>query len=170
MNDSDWTRFECRQSRLSQLTQILTDTTLKRSDPQYAAVCALLSCDLGDRISLAQLSKRSQVTPQLMMSLLPAEVRAQTSEVDLSSALADILYAGYMSAHNAAVARLFQYDHLHIPGETSFSTIDGLSNEVVERLERVRPQTFGEARRVPGLTPAALSTLLVFLSARRRPA
>jgi tRNA uridine 5-carboxymethylaminomethyl modification enzyme len=50
----------------------------------------------------------------------------------------------------------------------SFGTISGLSNEVVERLDRARPQTFGEARLVPGLTPAALATLLVFLSLQQK--
>jgi tRNA uridine 5-carboxymethylaminomethyl modification enzyme len=50
----------------------------------------------------------------------------------------------------------------------AFANISGLSNEVVERLDRARPQTFGEARRLPGLTPAALSTLLVFLSLQQK--
>jgi tRNA uridine 5-carboxymethylaminomethyl modification enzyme len=170
VNDGDWTRFELRQGRIAQLCRVLAETHLKRRDPQYAAVEALLCCDLGDKISLGQLSKRSTVTPELIMSLLPGDVRAQTTQSDLASALADLLYAGYMTAHNAATARVFQHDHLHIPSEIAFSGIDGLSNEIVERLERVRPQTFGEARRIPGLTPAALSTLLVFLSARPRPA
>ena len=54
-----------------------------------------------------------------------------------------------------------------IPANLSFKAVASLSHEMVERLERVRPQNFGEARKIPGVTPAALSNLLVHLSARR---
>jgi len=101
--------------------------------------------------------------------LLPAELKP-IAESDLNSVLADSLYAGYLDAHKATVARLYQHDALRIPRETTFRTISGLSNEIVERLDRAQPQTFGEARRLPGLTPGALSTLLVFLSAQQKSA
>jgi len=103
----------------------------------------------------------------LIMSLLPGELKP-VSESDLSSVLADSLYEGYLNAQKATIAKLYQHDGLRIPGDMAFQTISGLSNEVVERLGRARPQTFGEARRLPGLTPAALSTLLVFLSLQQK--
>jgi tRNA uridine 5-carboxymethylaminomethyl modification enzyme len=82
--------------------------------------------------------------------------------------LADSLYEGYLQTQKSTIAKLYQHDTLKIPREMSFGNISGLSNEVVERLDRARPQTFGEARRLPGLTPAALSTLLVFLSLQQK--
>jgi tRNA uridine 5-carboxymethylaminomethyl modification enzyme len=170
VNDFDWNRFECRQERLASLKGVLDSTTLRRSDSRYAAISSLLSMDLGDRISLSQLSKRPRVSADLIMSLLPEPERSTASSADLGSALADLLYAGYLQAHQVAINRLYQHDGLRIPGTTTFNAISGLSNEVVERLERARPGTFGEARRVPGLTPAALSTLLVFLSAHQKSA
>ena len=54
-----------------------------------------------------------------------------------------------------------------ISDDFNFKKINGLSNEMVDRLERARPKTFGQIRRIPGLTPAALSTLLVQLIIRR---
>jgi len=78
--------------------------------------------------------------------------------------LADLLYAGYLESHNLTISRLYQHDGLRIPVDTPFAAISGLSNEIIERLDRARPATFGAARRLPGLTPGALSTLLVFLS------
>jgi tRNA uridine 5-carboxymethylaminomethyl modification enzyme len=101
------------------------------------------------------------------MSLLPGEV-IPVSESDLNSVLADSLYDGYLQTQKATIARLYQHDALRIPRDMRFNSISGLSNEVVERLGRARPETFGEARRLPGLTPAALSTLLVFLSLQQR--
>jgi tRNA uridine 5-carboxymethylaminomethyl modification enzyme len=101
------------------------------------------------------------------MSLLPGELRP-VSEADLNSVLADSLYEGYIQTQKSTIARLYQHDALKIPREMAFGHISGLSNEVVERLDRARPETFGEARRLPGLTPAALSTLLVFLSLQQK--
>jgi len=170
VNDWDWNRYTARQVRLADLRSSLDSTRLKRSDPKYAAVAAVLETDLGDSITLAQLAKRPGVTAELISSLLPVAVRKDASERDLHSALADSLYAGYMESHNATVNRLFQHDSLRIPSDTPFAEISGLSNEVVERLVRAKPDTFGAARRIPGVTPGALSTLLVFLTARQKAA
>ncbi|HEV2837612.1 MAG TPA: tRNA uridine-5-carboxymethylaminomethyl(34) synthesis enzyme MnmG [Pyrinomonadaceae bacterium] len=167
VGDSDWERFNSRQTRLALLRKALDETRLRKSDAQHAAVSALLNADLGDVISLAQLAKRPRVTANLIMSLLPGELKPVT-ESDLSSVLADSLYEGYLNSQKATIAKLYQHDGLRIPGDMAFQAISGLSNEVVERLDRARPQTFGEARRLPGLTPAALSTLLVFLSVQQK--
>ena len=169
VGDSEWERFNGRQARLAKLRTALDNTRLRRSDAQHAAVSALLETDLGDVISLAQLAKRPRVNSDLIMSLLPADLKP-VAEADLSSVLADSLYAGYLDSQKATIARLYQHDTLKIPQETAFSTISGLSNEIVERLDRARPETFGEARKLPGLTPGALSTLLVFLSAQQKSA
>ena len=169
VGDSDWDRFNNRQGRLAKLRTTLDETRYRRSDPQHAAIGALIGADLGDSISLSQLAKRPKVTSELIMSLLPSDL-GTVFEPDLNSVLADSLYEGYLDSHKATVARLYQHDALRIPTETPFRSISGLSNEVVERLDRARPQTFGEARRLPGLTPGALSTLLVFLSAQQKSA
>src|SRR6185369_3034060 len=135
------------------LRTALDEIRLRRSDAQYAAVSALLGSDLGDIISLAQLAKRPRVTADLVMSLLPGELKP-VSEGDLNSVLADSLYDGYLQSQKATVTKLYQHDSLKIPENMFFGGISGLSNEVVERLDRARPGTFGEARRLPGLTPA----------------
>ena len=170
VDDRDWSRYTARRLRLEEIRAALDTTRLKRSDPQYAAVAGVLDTDLGDSISLAQLAKRPGVSADLISSLLPARVHMAAHDPDLQSALADSLYAGYLESHNATVTRLFQHDGLRIPPDTHFGEISGLSNEIVERLDRARPTTFGAARRIPGLTPGALSTLLVFLTARQRAA
>ena len=167
VGDSDWERFNTRQARLAKLRTALETVRLRRADAQHAAVSALMGVDLGDSISLAQLAKRPRVTAELIMSLLPAELKP-VAESDLNSVLADSLYAGYLDTQKAAIAKLYQHDTLKIPRQTAFGTIAGLSNEIVERLDRAQPLTFGEARRLPGLTPGALSTLLAYLSAQQK--
>lgn len=167
VGDLDWERFNSRQARLSGLRTALDETRFRRSDAQYAALTAVLNADLGDTISLSQLAKRPRVTTEMIAALLPAELKP-VSESDLSSVLADSLYEGYLQSQKATVAKLYQHDGLRIPRNMPFGNISGLSNEVIERLDRARPGTFGEARRLPGLTPAALSTLLVFLSLQQK--
>lgn len=167
VGDSDWERFNARQSRLADLRHTLDSTRLRRSDPTYSALQAQLGVDLGDSISLSQLSKRPGVQPDLIKSLLPAERRAGLRSTDLDTALADTLYEGYLQSQKTTIDRLYQHDGLRISDRIVFRELSGLSNEIVERLERVRPGTFGEARRIPGLTPGALSTLLVHLSAHQ---
>jgi tRNA uridine 5-carboxymethylaminomethyl modification enzyme len=82
----------------------------------------------------------------------------------LESALADSLYAGYLKNQETTWARLHSHDSMRIPEGLKYATVGGLSREMVERLERVRPRTFGEARSIPGLTVAAASALLCQLS------
>jgi len=99
---------------------------------------------------------------------MPAGASDEFSVSDLESALADHLYAGYLGSQDAGLRRLNQHDALNIPRGFSFRTVGSLSHEIVERLERAQPQSFGQARRIPGMTPAALSNLLVYLAAAQQ--
>ena len=166
VGDAQWDRFNSRQSLLAKLTRVFESTRWKRSDPTHVALEAQLGTSLGDSITLAQLTRRSGVTPALVRRLLPNAFQS-VSETDLSSVLADLLYQGYLDTQRATIERLYHHDGLRIPRETPFRALSGLSNEVVERLERAKPTTFGEARRIPGLTPGALATLLAHLSTQQ---
>src|SRR5205823_12511548 len=115
--------------------------------------------------TLAQLAMRQGVQPELILRLLPDEIRATAKIDDLKTALADSLYSGYIQKQNAATERVNHHDGLKVPRDFLFKNIGGLSNEMVERLERARPQNFGQVRTINGLTPAALSSVLVHLTA-----
>lgn len=170
VNDSDWERFNQRRDKLARLRSILELTRLKRSDAAYLSVSHALAQDLGDSITLLQLANRPSARPELIKQLLPTEVQTETSIAELESVLADSLYSGYINAQRATFDRLYNHDGLRIPSNFSFKEISGLSHEMIERLERVSPKTFGQARSIPGLTSAALSTLLVHLTLQQRAA
>ncbi|HVG35435.1 MAG TPA: tRNA uridine-5-carboxymethylaminomethyl(34) synthesis enzyme MnmG [Pyrinomonadaceae bacterium] len=167
VGDTDWERFNQKQDRLARLRLALDHTRLKRSDVVYSSLSRMLGTDLGDSITLAQLAQRPNVNPAMIQGLLPADVRSDVNLRELETALADSLYSGYIETQRAAFERLHQHDGLLIPSNFDFHSIGGLSHEMVERLERARPQTFGQARRIPGLTPASISTLLVHLNMQR---
>lgn len=170
VGDSDWERFNQRRDRLVRLQSALDSTRFKKSDTAYSYLTHTTGMDLGDSISLSQLICRPNVLPELIQQLLPLDIRTESSIKDLESAFADLLYSGYIKAQQSTLDRLYQHDSLRVPENYNFRAISGLSNEMVDRLERSRPQTFGQARRIPGLTPAALSTLLVQLTIKQRAA
>ncbi len=166
VGNEDWERFNLRRERIARIESALHSIRLKRSDVAYGAVKESVGVDLGDSITLAELAKRSEATPEIIRSLLPQEVRSTTGPSDLSAALADNLYSGYIKVQKTAVERLRHHDSAVIPPMLDFRSLNGLSHEMVERLERFRPRTFGEARRIPGLTAAALSTIFVGINVR----
>jgi tRNA uridine 5-carboxymethylaminomethyl modification enzyme len=167
VGDSDWERFNLRQDRLARLRNIMESTRLKKSDAAYLSLSQTLGQDLGDSITLAQLANRPKVNPDLIRSLLPYGINSQLNTKDIETVVADFLYSGYITAQRTTFDRLHQHDNLRISDDFNFKKINGLSNEMVDRLERARPKTFGQIRRIPGLTPAALSTLLVQLTIKR---
>jgi len=166
VEDSDWERFNQRRDRIAKVNNALKTTRLRKCDAAYSAAAASASSDLGDSISLADLAQRRGITLDMVQRLLPTDVQSTTFIGDLEFVLADNLYAGYIKTQKVATQRLRHHDATPIPKELDFRALNGLSHEMAERLERARPLTFGEARNIPGLTPAALSTLFVNVSTR----
>ena len=167
VGDTDWERFNRKRDRLARLRNVLDFTRFKRSSVEYAGVSQLLNADLGDAFTLSQLSMRQGVSVDLIRRLLPDETNAEISSRDLDTALADSLYSGYIEKQKVATERVNHHDALKVPVSFSFRSISGLSHEMVERLERARPQNFAQVRKVNGLTPAAVSTVLVHLTANK---
>ena len=81
-----------------------------------------------------------------------------------------VLYEGYIDNHRAQLDRLHTHDCLKIPRQFDFRRLCGLSTEMADRFERAQPLTFGDARRVKGITTAGLTALLVSLTCQGKPA
>jgi tRNA uridine 5-carboxymethylaminomethyl modification enzyme len=167
VGDADWDRFNKKRDSLAMLRNTLDNTRFKRSSVEYAAIAELLGADLGDAFTLSQLSMRQGVRPGLIHRMLPGEISSEVKLADLETALADSLYSGYIEKQKLATERVNHHDSLRIPERFQFNTVSGLSNEMVERLERASPRNFGQVRKIHGLTPAAVSTVLVHLTARK---
>ncbi|HQZ82780.1 MAG TPA: tRNA uridine-5-carboxymethylaminomethyl(34) synthesis enzyme MnmG [Pyrinomonadaceae bacterium] len=162
IEDQDWHRFNAKRDRIAEIRNALDHTRFKRSSPQYAAASQLLGADLGDSFVLSHLAMRTGVDAELISRLLPVE---DAKFNDLEAALADSMYSGYIAKQAVASERVNHHDALKVPESIDFRTIGGLSNEMIERLERACPRTFGQVRSVPGVTHSALSTVLVHLTA-----
>lgn len=164
VGDAEWERLFKRRTRLVAVRQLLKEYKIRRQDESYAYLTELTGQDLGDSLSLAQLALRPGVTPQTVSRILSA-AHAEVTPTDLETALADHLYSGYLETQTSTIRRLHQHDSMKVPNDFTFTQVGGLSHEIVERLERAQPRTFGQARKIPGMTPAALSNLLVHLTA-----
>jgi len=77
-------------------------------------------------------------------------------------------YSGYLDRQRDAIARQQRHADTPIPGDFDYTDVRGLSAELLDKLTRVRPETIGQAQRIPGMTPAAISLLLVYLERARR--
>jgi tRNA uridine 5-carboxymethylaminomethyl modification enzyme len=179
INDEAWTEYEQKQARMAALETLLT--TRKVDTEKLAAA------GLGDLSSVAgqtwaQLLKRPEVgirpvLSALRESLATDRLLAELAHVDQDSAVrrtqlhnearaveTEIKFAGYLDQQRKAIDKLKAAEALAIPDWIDYSVISGLSREMRETLERVRPITIGQASRIPGVTPAALS--LVHVSIR----
>lgn len=165
VDDADWERFSGRRDRIARVRNELDFTRFKRSDPEYVEISRAIGADLGDAFTLSQLAMRQGVGKELVHRFLSEKLRAEAPIEDLETALADSLYAGYIEKQNLATERVNHHDGLKVPRSFQFHSISGLSHEMVERLERASPENFGQLRRINGLTPAAISTVLVHLTA-----
>ena len=123
----------------------------------------------ASKYSLLDLLKRPDISLAQLASLMPeefAEVQADprvAEQVEIQ-----IKYQGYIDRQKLEVQRMAQQEATPIPADLDYTQISGLSNEVRQKLIAQRPQTIGQAGRVPGMTPAAVSLLLVHLKKRRK--
>jgi tRNA uridine 5-carboxymethylaminomethyl modification enzyme len=175
INDQVWAEYEQKQSRMVALESLLTT---RKVDAEKLAVAGL--GDLGSVAgqTWAQLLKRPEVGIQPVLHALsnvlagdPAlsyfgEGLAQNPEARSAARAVEteIKFAGYLDQQRKAIDKLKAAESVAIPDWIDYSVISGLSREMRETLERVRPITIGQASRIPGVTPAALS--LVHVSIR----
>jgi tRNA uridine 5-carboxymethylaminomethyl modification enzyme len=109
--------------------------------------------------------RRPELSYDTVLRLL---ARASTLTLDAAAELeTEVKYAGYVLRQGEAIARFKRLEESLIPEAIDFASVPGLSTEVRERLIKVRPRSLGQAARMPGVTPAAVSILAVHLHASR---
>ena len=167
INDRDWQKFNIKSEKIAQLRELLFNTRFKRSDYQYTSISQIIGTDLGDSISLFQLSQRQNVKPELICRLLPDAIQNGLILEDLNTALADLLYKGYIENQKISNERINHNSNLKVPDQFDFRNVKSLSHEMVERLERAKPQNFAQVRNIPGLSPSAISTILIHLNSTK---
>ena len=178
IDDQAWAEFELKQARMAALERLLNG----KSDTESLRIAGFEALNSVSGQTWAQLLKRPEVSiepvlralqPQLALDSLLAEFAAIDRDSPMHRAMlrnearaveTEIKFAGYLDQQKKSIEKLKAAESVRIPEWIEYSTISGLSREMREKLERVRPQTIGQASRIPGVTPAALG--LVHVSIR----
>lgn len=115
-----------------------------------------LGVDLSQHTDLPGVLRRPEVSLDGLISGFPQEATHLLEQV-----LIETKYAGYISRQDDEIAKIRRHEGMRIPDDLNYAGIDGLSNELRQKLEQSQPATLARAARIPGMTPAALSILLV---------
>ena len=150
VDDDRWNRFEARRARY--------DTNAATLNSTYVRTHA------GERVTAAQLLKQPEVRLKTLVDsgAVSLDIDGAT-ELDLASIETTVKYAGYLKQAMAHAERSKRNERRRIPIDFPFLRVPGLSAEAVDRLSQVRPETLGQASRIPGITPAAIAVLDTFL-------
>jgi len=166
IDDRRWAIFTAKQAAIAAEIRRLEGERLKVSDPAAAAVEAQTGAPIRGSITLADLLRRSGfhaadlVTHGLADAALPQEVR-EGAEIDIK-------YSGYLARQRQQIEQVRRAEHRPIPADVPWAAIGTLSAEAREKLAVVRPLTLGQAARVPGVSPADVTALLLWLELEQR--
>ena len=137
------------------------ETSIVPNERNNATITALGSAALKNPVSLAQILRRPEISFAMTQEISPAPFlvsREVGAEVEIT-----IKYSGYIRRQEEGVERLRHLEDAHIPRNLDYKTVQSLSAEVREKLIALQPRSLGQASRMPGMTPAALSILAIHL-------
>lgn len=154
VDDRQWERFLARRERF--------ERNLDRLERIF------VRSDRGERVSAAQFLRQPEVRLGTLARRgdVVLDLDATAEDLDVASVETTIKYAGYLKQEAARAERVRRDERRRIPEGFAFECVPGLSREVVQRLLQVRPETLGQASRIPGVTPAAVAVLGAFLDRR----
>ena len=160
VDDVRWQHYCDKQQRIMALDSTLKTKYVQAGDERFEA---LLGKPMSREYSLHDLLKRPEVS---IVPLMQAAGIDTSSEQVAEQVEIDCKYQGYIARQTEEIERLQAQQNLALPAELDYSKIQGLSNEVIQKLTDARPETLGQAGRISGVTPAAVSLLLIYLKKR----
>ena len=175
IDDARWDSFCRKRDAVSRETQRLASIWVNPGNLSPAESGRVLGKPIAHEHSLADLLRRPDVSYELLMSLdggrFASADLAALDDVSRETVVEQLdiaaKYSGYIDRQQEEVRRAASYEHLALPVELDYMTIPALSMEVRQKLQKHRPETLGQASRISGVTPAAISLLLVHLRRAR---
>jgi len=163
VGDAQWKIFCDKREQIALEQERLRSTWIQAGSAEAEQVEQKIQTKLTREYSLMDLLRRPELTYTDIASLkgeaIANEAAAEQIEIDAK-------YSGYIERQQEDVDRLRAYENTIIPDDFDYSVVDGLSNEVKQKLTAARPQTLARAARISGITPAAISLVLVYLKKR----
>jgi len=167
VDDARWQRFEAKREAIARETGRLRALWATPANALGREVADTLGVQVSRETNVLDLIKRPELDYAKLVavpSIGPGVDDAQVAEqVEIG-----VKYAGYLDRQRDEIERQQRNESTPIPAGFDFASVRGLSAEVQQKLDRVQPETVGQAQRIPGMTPAAISLLLVHLERARR--
>lgn len=164
VDERRWNLFQKKRLQKSRIMEWLNTTRIGDK------ISEKLSISKDDRCLLSEWLRRPEARIESLRASIVQLLGEEPVRGVLTTVETEIKYGGYIAQQERQIQRLKSAEERRIPGDLDFSSIPGLSREVREKLSRVRPLTLGQASRIPGVTPAAIAVLDVYLSLARPPA
>lgn len=160
VSDERWNAFSEKREAIALETQRLKSTWILPNTPEGDAVNKVTKNPLAREYSLMDLLKRPEITYADICGLKgQATTDPQVSEqVEITAK-----YDGYIVRQLEEIEQMRRYEDTLLPADVDYSQVGGLSNEIIQKMTELRPETLGHASRIQGVTPAALSQLLIYL-------
>ncbi|MGB9822933.1 tRNA uridine-5-carboxymethylaminomethyl(34) synthesis enzyme MnmG [Thermodesulfovibrio sp.] len=158
VDEETYEKFLKKKQALEKEIKRLKTTIIKPSEQLNKALTEVGTTPIEEAISLDKILKRPEVTYEFIKKFAPSQENL-TREIEELVEI-HIKYEGYIAKQLEQVERMKQFEEKVIPADFDFN-LPGLSKEVIQKLNEVRPRTIGQAMRIPGVTPAAISILMV---------
>ncbi len=160
VDETRWQAFQQKREAIAQLQTDLTKQWVRAGTDKAQEAKQLWGKELKKEASMMGLLCRPEVDIDNLLELAGME----TIDEQVAQQVAiQAKYSGYIARQQTEINRTKRYDHLKLAINEDYSQVSGLSNEVSEKLALQKPETLGQASRIPGVTPAAISLLLVYL-------
>jgi len=165
VNDHDWSLYQSKKQKIEKLTQFLKTSKIYPTQEINNYLHSRGFSTIKKPINIEELLKRPEMNFDELHLLLPQykDLLSEYSFKESEQVEIEIKYEGYIKRQEEFVGRFNALDKYFIPQEIDYHSFSGLSKEVKEKLERIRPYSLGQASRISGITPAAISVLLVYL-------
>ena len=158
-------RMEQKKCQIASVMEVLETKRLNPTDGTNDRLIAIGSNSIRNQTTLAQLLRRPEISFLQLASVDP-ELKTVPLALGLQAEV-EVKYAGYVQRQREGVDRFHKMERLGLPEDLDYSRISGLSREVREKLTRIRPRSLGQASRISGITPAALTLLSIYLKKRK---
>ena len=160
VDDTRWQIFDNKRNAIVKLQSELSKQWVRVGTEEAQQAENIWGKELKKEASMFALLHRPEVDVKNLLSFAKIDnIDEQVAEQVAIQAK----YAGYIDRQQTEINRTKRYNHLKLPVDVDYSRVSGLSNEVSEKLKLQKPETLGQASRIPGITPAAISLLLVYL-------
>ena len=172
VDDIRWDFFNRKRDRIAKEIERMKSTWVHPGIVSNEEAVRVLGTSIEREYSLFNLLSRPNVSHETLMSLKKEDGTLFSPRVDLTRGEREQVeigakYSGYINRQKEEVAKLLEHETTPIPQDFDYDKVRGLSFEVRQKLKAHRPETLGQAGRISGVTPAAVSLLLIFIKSRR---